>query len=174
MQPCTISQKIDRPPAAVFDYLSDLANYSEFTEHFLTEWRMTREETFGPGAGGRFREDLPFDRFGWGDMAITEYKAPSLIVLTGCGGKYNRIRTLTAFELSDNGDGGTEITLTVETRPALPTDKLIGAVGQDRARRRGWRKSMKRLSRILEDGSGRGSRATIAGGARKPATGLRG
>jgi hypothetical protein len=56
----------------------------------------------------------------------------------------------------------------------LPSDKLIGAVGQDRARRRGWRKSMKRLSRILEDGTGRGSRATIAGGARKPATGLRG
>ena len=174
MQPCTISQKIDRPPAVVFDYLSDLANYSEFTEHFLKDWRMTREETFGLGAGGRFHEDLPFDRFGWGDMAITEFKALSLIVLVGCGGKYNRIRTLTAFELSDNGDGGTEVRLTVETRPVLPSDKMIGAAGQDRARRRGWRKAMKRLSRILEDGSARGPRATIAGGARKPATGLRG
>ena len=174
MQPCTISQKIDRPVEVVFDYLSDLANYSEFTEHFLTDWWMTREETYGLGAGGRFHEDLPFDRFGWGDMAIVEYKAPRLIVLVGCGGKYNRIRTLTAFELSEDGNGGTEITLTVETRPVFPTDKVVGAVGQNRARRRGWRKALGRLARILEEGKARGPRATIAGGARKPATGLRG
>jgi len=173
MQPCTISQKIDRPVSVVFDYLCDLANYSEFTEHFLTDWRMTREETFGLGAGGRFREDIRFDRFGWGDMAITEITAPRLIVLVGCGGKYNRIRTLTAFELSEDGDGGTEITLTVETRPVFPSDKLVGALGQNRARQRGWRKALGRLARILEDGRDRGPRATIAGGARKPATGLR-
>lgn len=174
MQPCTISQRIDRPVSVVFDYLSDLANYSEFTDHFLTDWRMTREETYGLGAGGRFREDIRFDRFGWGDMAIVEYVPQRLIVLVGCGGKYNRIRSLTAFELSDDGDGGSEITLTVETRPVFPTDRLVGAFGQDRARRRGWRKSLKRLSRILEEGKERGPRATIAGGARKPATGLRG
>jgi len=173
MQPCTLSQKIDRPVTVVFEYLSDLANYSEFTEHFLADWRMTREETYGLGAGGRFREDLPFDRFGWGDMAVVEYEAPRLIVLVGCGGKYNRIRTLTAFELTDAGNGGTEVTLTVETRPVFPSDKAIGAIGQNRARRRGWRKSLKRLSRILEEGKERGPRATIAGGARKPATGLR-
>ena len=52
MEPCTIPQKIDRPVTVVFDYLSDLANYSEFTEHFLTDWRMTREETYGIGARG--------------------------------------------------------------------------------------------------------------------------
>jgi len=173
MQPCTLSQKIDRPVTVVFEYLSDLANYSEFTEHFLADWRMTREETYGLGAGGRFCEDLPFDRFGWGDMAVVEYEAPRLIVLVGCGGKYNRIRTLTAFELTDDGNGGTEVTLTVETRPVFPSDKAIGAIGQNRARRRGWRKSLKRLSRILEEGKERGPRATIAGGARKPATGLR-
>jgi len=173
MQPCTLSQKIDRPVTVVFEYLSDLANYSEFTEHFLADWRMTREETYGLGAGGRFREDLPFERFGWGDMAVVEYEAPRLIVLVGCGGKYNRIRTLTAFELTDDGNGGTEVTLTVETRPVFPSDKAIGAIGQNRARRRGWRKSLKRLSRILEEGKERGPRATIAGGARKPATGLR-
>jgi hypothetical protein len=107
-------------------------------------------------------------------MAIVEYKAPRLIVLVGCGGKYNRIRTLTAFELSEDGNGGTEITLTVETRPVFPSDKVVGAVGQNRARRRGWRKALGRLSRILEEGKARGPRATIAGGARKPATGLRG
>ncbi len=173
MLPCTISQKIDRPVNVVFDYLSDLANYSEFTDHFLTDWRMTREETYGLGAGGRFREEIRFDRFGWGDMAIVEYVAPRLIVLVGCGGKYNRIRSLTAFELSDDGDDGSEVRLTVETRPVFPSDKVVGALGQDRARRRGWRKSLKRLSRILEEGKERGPRATIAGGARKPATGLR-
>lgn len=173
MQPCTISQKIDRPISVVFEYLSDVANYSEFTEHFLAEWRMTREETFGLGAGGRFREDLPFSRFGWGDMAIVEYAEPRLIVLAGRSGKYNRIRTLTVLQLSDDGNGGTELELTTETRPVLPSDKFLEAIAQNRARKRGWRKSLKRLSRILEQNRDRGRRATIAGGARKPATGLR-
>ena len=174
MQPCTISQKIDRPMEVVFDYLSDLANYSEFTDHFLTDWRMTREETYGLGAGGRFHEDLPFDRFGWGDMAVVQFEQPSLIVLAGRSGKYNRIRTLTAFQLSDAGEGATNLDLTIETHPVYPSDKLLEAFGQNRARKRGWKKSLRRLAAGLEHGKRLGAPATIAGGARKPATGLRG
>ncbi len=173
MQPCTISRKIDRPIGSVFEYLSDVANYSEFTEHFLADWRMTREETFGLGAGGRFREDLPFARFGWGDMAIVEYDAPALIVLAGRSGKYNRNRTLTVFQLSEDANGGTDLDLTIETNPVLPSDKFLEALAQNRARKRGWKKSLKRLAAILEHDRKRGPRATIAGGARKPATGLR-
>jgi hypothetical protein len=39
--------------------------------------------------------------------------------------------------------------------------------------RRNWKKALRRLTRILEEDRDRGARATIAGGARKPATGLR-
>ena len=38
--------------------------------------------------------------------------------------------------------------------------------------RRHWRRALRRLRTILEEDRGRGSRATIAGGPRKPATPL--
>ena len=173
MQPFTIDTTVGRPRAEVFRYLADVANHPEFTDHFLKEWHMTREDTYGLGAGGRFRADLPFARFGWGDWAIVEWTVPARIVLAGRGGKYNRIRTLTVLELSSDGPSSTRVSVTTETRPPLPTDRFLEHLGQSRKTRRGWRKALKRLRLILEENRARGTRATIAGGPRKPATGLR-
>ena len=72
MGPYTVSQKISRPRQEVFDYLADTANLPEFTDHFLEDWHMVQEETRGIGAGGRFRTDVLFGRFAWGDCAIVE------------------------------------------------------------------------------------------------------
>ena len=36
---------IDRPREEVFDYLADIANHPEFTDHYLKDWRLTREES---------------------------------------------------------------------------------------------------------------------------------
>ena len=173
MGPYTVSQRIDRPRQEVFDYLADTANFPEFTDHFLQDWHMVQEETRGMGAGGRFKLKVLFGRFAWGDSAIVEIEPPRLIVMAGRSGKYNRIKNLWVFELADNGDGSTEVTATVETRPPLPTDKAMEAVWEARPMRRGWRKAMRRLATILEEDRERGPRATIAGGPRKPATGLR-
>ena len=173
MGPFTVSQKIYRPRDEVYDYLSDAANFPEFTDHFLQDWHMVQEETHGIGAGGRFKLKVRFGRFAWGDSAIVEMERPSLIVMAGRSGKYNRIKTLWVFELGENGDGTTQVTATIETRPPLPTDKVMEAIWESRPQRRGWRKAMRRLATILEEDRDRGERATIAGGARKPATGLR-
>lgn len=173
MGPFTVSQTVFRPREEVFDYLADTANLPEFTDHFLEDWRMVQEEPRGIGAGGRFRLKVPFGRFAWGDSAIVEIQPPRLIVMAGRSGKYNRTRTLWVFELADNGDSTTRVEVTVETRPPLPTDRLMEAVWEARPQRRGWRKAMRRLAAILEQDRERGARATIAGGARKPATGLR-
>jgi uncharacterized protein YndB with AHSA1/START domain len=173
MGPFTVSQTIRRPRDEVYDYLSDAANLPEFTDHFLKDWRMVQEETHGLGAGGRFRMKVFFGRFAWGDSAIVELEPPRLIVMAGRSGKYNRIKTLWVFELADNGDDSTEVTVTVESRPPLPTDKLMEIVWESRPMRRGWRRAMRRLATILEEDRERGARATISGGARKPATGLR-
>lgn len=173
MHPFSIEEQIGRPREEVFEYLADVANLPEFTDHFLREWRMTREETYGLGAGGRFRAELPFQRFSWGDLTIVDLEPPEALVLQGRTGKYNRVRMLTVFELADAAGGGTRVRVTVETLPRYPTDRLVGALGQRRAMRRGWRRALGRLRAILEEGRERGQRATIAGGPRKPATGLR-
>lgn len=173
MHPFTVETQIARPRDAIFDYLVDVANHAEFTDHFLTDWRMTREETYGPGAGGRFHADLPFNRFAWGDWTMVDADRPQALVLQGRTGKFNRIRTLTVFELREGPGGGTRISVTVETQPRYASDRFLESLGQRRSLSRHWRKALRRLRSILEDDRDRGARATIAGGPRKPATGLR-
>ncbi len=172
MQPFTLDTTIARPSEEIFEYLADVANHPEFTDHFLTDWHMTREDTFGLGAGGRFEAKLPFARFPWGDWSIVEADEPRTLVLAGRSGKFNRVRTLTVFHLRPGPGGSTRVEVTFETRPQLPTDKFLESLGQKRAMRRHWRKALKRLRLILEEDRLRGDRATIAGGPRKPATRL--
>ena len=172
MDPFSIETTVARPLGEVFEYLMDVANHPEFTDHFLKDWRMTREETYGLGAGGRFRAELPFARFPWGDWAIVEADPGRRIVLAGRSGKFNRIRNLALLELGEV-PSGTRVEITVRTFPKMLSDRFLESLGQRRAMKRGWRRALRRLRTILEEGRDRGQRATIAGGPRKPATGLR-
>jgi len=163
MDPVTASITIDRPREEVFEYLADIANHPEFMDHFLKEWRLTRVESYGRGAGARFKVDAPLDRFSWGDMTFIDVERPHRIVAAGRGGKFNRNKTWTTWTLSPAGSA-TRVEVTTESEPALPTDKFMEAV----TRRRGWYKrrlgkSLRRLQSILEEGMDRGARATVGG-----------
>ncbi len=172
MDPITSSVLIDRPREEVYEYLADVANHWEFTDHHIREVHMTREDTYGVGAGSRFRQPTPLNRFDWAELTITDMEPPRRIVQRGRGGKYNRIRIVSVFTLEPSG-GGTEVSLTYETEPKFPSDRLIEALGKRRIKR-GQRKALKRLRSIIEEGRERGRRATIAaGGARKPASQFR-
>jgi len=63
MEPITLSTTIARPREEVFEYLADVANHPEFTDHFLIDWHLTREDSYGHGAGARFRVKTRVDRF---------------------------------------------------------------------------------------------------------------
>src|SRR5918995_1541300 len=93
VDPVTLHANIDRPREEVFAYLADVANHPEFTDHFLKDWHLTREQSEGRGAGARYRQDGRFDRFGYYDVSLAELDPPRRIVAVGRGGKYNRIRT---------------------------------------------------------------------------------
>lgn len=168
MDPVTQSVLVSRPVAEVFDYLADVANHPEFLDHFTSEWHLTREDTYGTGAGVRFRVKMRGNRFPWVDQTVLECEPGRRLVLAGRGGKYNRIRTLTVYEVEPAGGGATRVTVSFETQPKYPSDRLFDRPGFYRRR---LRRGLRRLSSILEEGRGRGTRATIAGGARKPATG---
>ncbi|HEV2814753.1 MAG TPA: SRPBCC family protein [Solirubrobacteraceae bacterium] len=173
MDPIVSSVLIDRPREEVFEYLSDIANHWEFTDHYIREVHMTREDTYGVGAGMRFRIPTPLNRFAWAEVTITDAEAPRRIVEKGRGGKYNRIRMVVIYELEAAGSSGTRVTLTSETQPSLPSDRIMEALARRPLKRR-QRKALKRLRSILEEGRERGRRATIAaGGARKPASQFR-
>ena len=164
MDPVSVSVRIGRPREEVFAYLADIANHAEFSDHYLKDWRLTRIDSVGRGAGARFKMDAPLQRFSWGDMTFVEVERPHRIVALGRGGKYNRIKTTTIWTLDVAPGGGTDLELMVESEPPLPTDRLVEALSG----RRGWvrrrtRKALSRLQSILEEDHDRGARATVAG-----------
>ena len=76
MDPVSVEITIARPREEVFEYLADIANHAEFNDHFMVDWRLTREDTYGYGAGARFRLKMPFNRFPWGDTTVIEFERP--------------------------------------------------------------------------------------------------
>ena len=170
MDPITSSVLIAKPREQVFEYLSDMANHWEFQDHYVQEFHLTREDTYGLGAGARFRVPTPLNRFDWAEVTITDLDPPRRIVEKGRAGKFNRIRHVTVWTLEPGSSGGTRVTLSFESQPRFPSDRIMEAFARGRLKRR-QRKALKRLRSILEEGRERGRRGTIAaGGARKPAS----
>ena len=158
-----MSTTIAKPREQVFDYLADIANHAEFSDHYLVDWHLTREDPYGTGAGARFRVKAPLNRFSWADMTIAELQAPYRIVERGRGGKYNRIRLMGTYTLSPGAGGTTKVEYTLETVPVMLSDKLMESIGGRAWMRRQAAKALRRLRTILEENRGRGRRASVAG-----------
>ena len=170
MDPVASTTVINRSPREVFDYLSDVANLWEFSDHYMKDFRLTREDSYGLGAGARYRLDAPMNRFAHADVTIAEFEPPRRLVLRGRTGKFNRIRMISIFIVEPGPGGSTRVRLTTETEPAKLSDRIQEGMAARWWLKRQQRKAVKRLRSILEDGEGRGQRATIAGGPRKPAS----
>src|SRR5262249_48611367 len=131
MDPVSAEITIGRPREEVFEYLADIANHAEFTDHYMKEWRLTRPdphlrgagEAAGRGAGARFKANRKGERYAWADMTFIEVEPPRRIVAAGRGGKFNRNKTWTTWALEPS-HGGTRVKVTTETEPALITDRL--------------------------------------------------
>jgi uncharacterized protein YndB with AHSA1/START domain len=164
MDPVSVNVTIARPREEVFEYLVDVANHAEFCDHYLVDWRLTREDSYGRGAGARFRVKIPMNRFPWADVVFAEVERPRLIVETGRTGKFNRIRTLGTYELEPVSSDTTRVTFTFESEPQKLSDKIGESLGARGWLRRKNRRAMRRLRSILEEDRGRGDRATVAAG----------
>ena len=163
MDPLTVSIVVSAPRERVFDYLQDIANHPQFTDHYLVDWHLTRTDTYGRGAGARFRSKAPLQRFAWGDMVIAEMEPPFKILEHGRGGKYNRIRMLGVYTLQPSSGGGTRVEYTFETEPSQVSDKLMENLIVRSWTKRKAAKAMRRLRAILDDNAERGERASYEG-----------
>lgn len=162
MNPFTVSTTIARPREEIFEYLSDVANHAEFTDHYRVDWRLLRVDTHGVGAGARFRIKAPLNRFSWADFTLAELSPPYRVVERGRGGKFNRIRMLGVYTLSPGASGTTKVEYTYETDPQLLSDKLMEGLVGARWTRRQVSRSLRRLRRVLEEGRDRGRRPSVA------------
>ncbi len=155
---------ISAPREQVFDYLQDIANHPEFTDHYLVDWHLTRENSVGRGAGARFRVKAPANRFSWADSTFAEVSRPHRIVEVGRTGKANRIRTLGVYELAPTSGGATRVRFTLETQTTVLSDRLREALGGRSWLKRKNTRALKRLRAIIERGESRGERITVAAG----------
>jgi uncharacterized protein YndB with AHSA1/START domain len=172
VDPVTAEVVIARPRAEVFEYLADIANHAEFTDHYLVQWHLTREDSYGVGAGARYKIRARGKRYTWADSTFTEVVAPRLIVERGRTGKFNRILTRGVYELDETSAGSTRVTFTLETKPKLLSDRIMETGGRGWLKRKN-KKALSRLRSILEEGLDRGTRPSVAGGPRKPASAFR-
>ena len=164
MDPVTTSIVVSTPREQAFDFLADIANHPQFTDHFLVDWNLTRIDSVGEGAGARFRVKMPGNRYGWADVTIAEAERPHRIVEVGRTGKNNRVRMLATYELEPVAGGATRVTFTVETVPATFADRLLESLGARSWFRRKCRRALRRLRAILEGEQAPGARVTVAGG----------
>lgn len=162
MEPFTVSTTINLPREQVFEYLADVANHSEFCDHYMVDWHLLREETRGLGAGARFRIKAPLNRFSWADMTFAEVQPPFRIVARGRGGKFNRIKMMGIWEIHQGAGGTSRVEYTFETVPVLPSDHVMELFGGRGWTKRRAAKALRRMRSILEEGRHRGQRAAIA------------
>src|SRR3954447_22739266 len=100
MPTVTVSTVIDQPRERVFDHLDDLARHEAFTDHFLTDWTLTRADARGVGAGAHMKA-TDGGQHPWVTVAVVESDAQARMVEEGRCGKDGRRRTRGIYELAD-------------------------------------------------------------------------
>src|SRR5262245_55791973 len=150
MGPVSAEIEIDVPRQRAFKVITDLSLRPAFTDHFLTDFRLSRIESQGVGAGARFRIAVRPRRV-WADTTIAEAYEPHRIVEHGRCGRVNRIATTTLWELTEGPGSLTAVRVSFWTEPANPVDRgleLLSAASIPYAR--GWREALRRLRDGLE------------------------
>jgi hypothetical protein len=160
MGPLSATIAIDAPRERVCELISDLAARPAFTDHFISDYQLTRLDPVGVGAAARFRFR---DSGSWLDSAIEEIEAPHLVRERGFGGRWNRIPVNTVWELVEGPSRhGCEVTVTFWTEPPDPLARLREGFGSPRSLRRDFSRALGRLRAIAES-EGHVHRVAVAG-----------
>ncbi len=164
MGPLSAEIEIDVPRRRAFEAIADLSLRPAFTDHFLSDFHLTRIESAGIGAGARFRFAV-WPRRVWMDTTIVEADEPHRIVEHGRGGRGNRIPSTTLWELTEGPGSLTKVRVSYWTEPSNPIDRgleLLSAASIPYERR--WREALRRLRERLESGEPGAHRVAVAGG----------
>lgn len=163
MGPVSAEVEIDVPRERAFEAIADLALRPAFTDHFLTDFHLTRLEATGIGAGARFRVDLAPRRV-WMDTAIVELHSPHQIVERGRAGRANRIPAHTVWELVEGSGSMTRVRVAHWTEPGALDRALEAVSGAAFRQERAWGEALRRLRDRLESGAVGERRLAVAGG----------
>ena len=157
---CTIT--IDAPREQVFDYLADIANHIEFSDHYLKDFRLERLDSRGVGAAARFK--IAFGGSLWGEVVIAETERPYRVVLDGQAGRLGRVKTRATYTLTPYGQGMTEVEYELASTAATKADELRALLGGRTWLKLQSRKALRRLAQLLEEGEPAAHAAGVAPG----------
>lgn len=164
MGPVSAEVEIDVPRERAFEAISDLGLRPAFTDHFLSDFHLTRIESTGIGAGARFRFAV-WPRAVWMDTTIDEVEEPHRLVEHGRGGRLNRIPSTTLWELTEAPGSLTKVRVSYWTEPSNPVDRALELLsGASVPYERRWREALRRLRELLESGDPTVGRLAVAGG----------
>ena len=162
MRPITCSVTIDSPRERVFEYLEDIANHVEFSDHYLKDFRLERIESRGVGAAARFR--IAFGKSLWGEIVIADLQRPHQIDLEGEAGRLGRVRLRATYTLTPFAQDMTRVEYELSTTPAGRTDEMRLVLGGGAWLRWQSRKALRRLACVLEEGRPHAHAAGVAAG----------
>lgn len=138
--PVTVSIDVPQKRSDVFAYLDVMANHEAFTDHILTEWRVS-----GPPTGVGAKANVVTKSGGLKDPAeieVIEVEPDRMIRERNKGSKGRRVATGT-YTLSDLPDGGTHVEFTFQfeqvpgmERPLVPLMRRMIRKGNARAMER--------------------------------------
>jgi len=163
MGPVSAEIEIDVPRRRAFEAIADLALRPSFTDHFLSDFHLTRIDPTGVGAGARFRFDVRPRRV-WMDTTIVELEEPHRILEHGRGGRGNRIPSRTLWELTEGPGALTRVRVSYWTEPAAIDRGLELLSAASLPYQRHWREALRRLRDLLEAGRLDEHRLAVAGG----------
>jgi hypothetical protein len=146
----------------VYGFLADIANRPAWMDNFLDDFRLTRVNSVGVGAGAAFVIDSPLfpPR---AEYQVVEAEAPRRLVERGRIGRLGRTTGWTEWELADSY-GDTELTVTIWTEPGIRWDGIKEGLGARPWLKRQVSVSLRRLRQIFEEQSDRPlARAAVAG-----------
>lgn len=168
MGPISLTTTVDASRERVFDFIADLSLRPSWTDHFASDFRLERLEPSGVGAAVRCFVDAPGGvRFM--ETVIAEAERPHLIVENGRGGRLDRTRIRTNWELVEGPGGVTEVRLTFWTEPGSLLDRVAELPLAKRWWKRNWSRALRRLQEVVESGREPANRIGVAGGDRLPA-----
>jgi uncharacterized protein YndB with AHSA1/START domain len=163
MGPVSAEVEIDVPRPRVFAAIADLALRPAFTDHFLEGFHLTRIASTGVGAGARFRISV-WPRRVWMDTTAVESDEPFRLVEHGRGGRANRIRSTTLWELTEGPGSLTRVRVSYWTEPGAVDRALELLSFASVPYERRWREALRRLRDKLEAGELDADRVGVAGG----------
>jgi hypothetical protein len=153
---------ISAPREQIFDFVSDMAGRVAWHDHYLKDFRLTRVNPIGVGAGAAFLVDAPiFPQRA--EFQVVAMERPRRIVERGRIGRVGRTTGWVEWEFADYY-GSTEVSVTLWTEPGIRWDGIKESLGARGWLRRQARGSLKRLRVVFEERPDRPlARATVAG-----------